>query len=94
MTQSDLYNSLISIKIDTLDCYSIYFNKRKIGDRRSFVTMKEQLIALDIYIQILDWYYLSWVDKDNLEVTEEDITNVIETAIGILRTFNVNRYGA
>jgi hypothetical protein len=92
MTQVELQNSIISIKIETLDLYSIYFNKRKIGDNSSIKNQREFLVALDLYIQILEYYDNSWVDKDNLEITEEEIQGVIEAAVTLLRTFKNSYY--
>ena len=92
MTQIELQNSIISIKIETLDLYSIYFNRRKIGDNSSIKNQKEFLVALDLYIQILEYYDSSWVDKDNLDITEEEIQGVIEAAVTLLRTFKNSYY--
>ena len=92
MTQQELQNSIISIKIETLDLYSIYFNKRKIGDNSSIKNQREFLVALDLYIQILEYYDSSWVDKDNLDITEEEIQGVIEAAVTLLRTFKNSYY--
>ncbi len=93
MTQLDLQNSIISIKIETLDLYSIYFNRRRIGDEVSVKNQKEFLVALDLYIQILEYYDNSWVDKDNLDISELEIQNVIEAAVALLRTFKTSYYG-
>ena len=93
MTQLELQNSIISIKIETLDLYSIYFNRRRIGDEVSAKNQKEFLVALDLYIQILEYYDNSWVDKDNLDITELEIQNVIEAAVALLRTFKTSYYG-
>lgn len=93
MTQLELQNSIISIKIETLDLYSIYFNRRRIGDEVSAKNQKEFLVALDLYIQILEYYNNSWVDKDNLDITELEIQNVIEAAVALLRTFKTSYYG-
>lgn len=93
MTQSELQNSIISIKIETLDLYSIYFNRKRIGDEISAKNQKEFLVALDLYIQILEYYNNSWVDKDNLDITELEIQNVIEAAVALLRTFKTSYYG-
>ena len=92
MTQVELQNSIISIKIETLDLYSIYFNKRKIGDNSSIKNQREFLVALDLYIHILEYYDNSWVDKDNLEITEEEIQGIIEAAVTLLRTFKNSYY--
>ena len=93
MTQLELQNSIISIKIETLDLYSIYFNRKRIGDEVSAKNQKEFLVALDLYIQILEYYNNSWVDKDNLDITELEIQNVIEAAVALLRTFKTSYYG-
>ena len=93
MTQLELQNSIISIKIETLDLYSIYFNRKRIGDEVSAKNQKEFLVALDLYIQILEYYDNSWVDKDNLDITELEIQNVIEAAVALLRTFKTSYYG-
>lgn len=93
MTQLKLQNSIISIKIETLDLYSIYFNRKRIGDEVSAKNQKEFLVALDLYIQILEYYDNSWVDKDNLDITELEIQNVIEAAVALLRTFKTSYYG-
>lgn len=93
MTQLELQNSIISIKIETLDLYSIYFNRKRIGDEVSAKNQKEFLVALDLYIQILEYYNNSWIDKDNLDITELEIQNVIEAAIALLRTFKTSYYG-
>lgn len=92
MTQLELQNSIISIKIDTLNLYSIYFNRRRIGDEASAKNQKEFLVALDLYIQILEYYDNSWVDKGNLDITELEIQNVIEAAVALLRTFKTSYY--
>lgn len=93
MTQLELQNSIISIKIDTLNLYSIYFNRRRIGDEASAKNQKEFLVALDLCIQILEYYDNSWVDKGNLDITELEIQNVIEAAVALLRTFKTSYYG-
>ena len=92
MTQVELQNGIVSIKLETLDLYSIYFNKRKIGDNSSINNQREFLVALDLYIQILEYYDSSWVDKDNLDITEEEIQGVIEAAVTLLRTFKNSYY--
>ena len=93
MTQLELQNSIISIKIEILDLYSIYFNRKRIGDEVSAKNQKEFLVALDLYIQILEYYDNSWVDKDNLDISELEIQNVIEAAVALLRTFKTSYYG-
>lgn len=93
MTQLELQNSIISIKIETLDLYSIYFNRKRIGDEVSAKNQKEFLVALDLYIQILEYYNNSWEDKDNLDISELEIQNVIEAAVALLRTFKTSYYG-
>ena len=94
MTQNELATSITSIKLDTLDKYDIYFDRMRIGDRVSSFHQRECLKALDVYIQILEYCYTidALNNTDKTPITEEDINNVIEAAVGVLRTFKTVYY--
>ena len=94
MTQAELLTTITSIKLDTLEKYSIYFNCLRIDDKSSIKSQKEHLKALDIYIQILDYYYVveALDNEDATSITSEEIYNVIEAAISLLRTFKSSYY--
>lgn len=93
MSKEELEESIISIKIEVLLCWEDYFKYRKVGDRIVYSNMKENLIALDIYIQALDYIYNCWDYLDNLDFENKDISTCIAAAIDCLRTFNTRYYG-
>lgn len=86
MTREELYNAILGLKEETLRCNAIYIIKRRIGDIVSTNRMYEILIALDIYMQILDYYY----DNDDTEIeviTEDEILVIVQEATRLTRTF-------
>jgi hypothetical protein len=87
MTQNELYTSTISLKIETLDCWTIYFNSRKIGDYTSAVHQRENLKALDLYLTVLDYCYDNWDLLEDLGIEEDSVKSVMEAAISNVRTF-------
>lgn len=89
MTQNELATAITSIKLDTLDKYTIYFDRMRIDDRVSSFHQRECLKALDIHIQVLDYAYGidALNNSDKTAITEDDINNVIEAATAVLRTF-------
>ena len=82
----DLEAALASIKMDTLNMYTLYFNKRKIGSNTSANYMRESLKALDIYIGILEYY--TNIDESLSAITEDEIKNVVEAAVTLIKTYN------
>jgi hypothetical protein len=93
MTQNELYNSIVSLKIEYLEANDIYLNKLSIGDSMSFKKQREYLIALDIYLQTLEYCYGAWDELEEIGITQSDISTTIGAAITCLRTFNPNYYG-
>lgn len=86
MTREELYNAILGLKEETLRCNTIYINRRRIGDIVSTDRMYEILLALDIYMQILDYYY----DNDDTEIeviTEDEILVIVQEATRLTRTF-------
>ena len=82
----DLEAALASIKMDTLNMYTLYFTKRKIGSTTSANYMRESLKALDIYIGILEYY--TNIDESLSAITEDEIKNVVEAAVTLIKTYN------
>lgn len=86
MTREELYNSILGLKNELLRCNSIYINRRSIGSTISADRMFEILIALDVYMQILDYYYDN-TDIDIEVITEDEILIIIQEATKLVRTF-------
>jgi hypothetical protein len=93
MTKDTLKDSIDSIKFEYLSVNGIYLNKLGVGDSTSFKKHKEYLIALDIYLQILDYCYNIWEELEDVEITQTQISTTIGEAVSCLRTFNTNYYG-
>jgi len=92
MEKTELYDIILSVKADLLDLYSNYFQKLRIGDANSTTNQVEYFRALDLYVQILEYYYNIWNDKDITLISEKDINNVIEAAVALIRTFKTTYY--
>ena len=92
MTREELTTAIVSIKVDTLTCWNIYFNKRAIGDYTSSIQQLEYLRALDIYLRVLDYYYSLDEEASLTDITTEDIQNTIEAVIACIRTFKTVYY--
>ena len=86
MTKEELYNGILGIKSETLLNNRKYFNSLRIGSRTTYNRQREVLIALDIYIQILDYYYDSYDNGVN-PITEEEIEIIVAECTKLLRTF-------
>lgn len=93
MTKEELNESIISIKIETLLNWEDYFNYKRVGDTATTFNMREYLVALDIYINVLEYIYNSWNYLEELEVEDRDINDCVSAAIDCLRTFNTRYYG-
>ena len=92
MTLDELYNSILGIKSGTLECNRIYLTKCKIGSEVTFNRQKDLLTALDVYIQILDYYY-DVKNQDSDLITEDEILVIIAEASKIIRIFKDSYYG-
>ena len=86
MTREELYNSILGLKNELLNCNSTYLIRRSIGSNTSANRMFEILIALDVYMQILDYYYDN-TDTDIVVITEDEILIIVQEATKLVRTF-------
>ena len=86
MTKDELYNGILGIKSETLINTRKYFNNLRIGSKTTYNRQREVLIALDLYIQILDYYYDSYNNGIN-PITEEEIEVIIAECTKLIRTF-------
>lgn len=93
MTKQELENVIISIKVETLSCWDIYFQYKKIGDANTYLVLKEYVIALNMYIDVLDYIYNSWEYLDKLGILAADINDCIFAALDCIKTFNAKYYG-
>ena len=92
MTRDELYNSILGLKNELLRCNLTYINRRSIGSIISADRMFEILIALDVYMQILDYYYDN--TATNIEViTEDEILIIIQEATKLVKTFKSSYNG-
>lgn len=92
MTLDELYNSILGIKLGTLACNSVYLQKCQIGSSVTTNRQKDLLTALDVYNQILDYYYDVKNQSSDL-ITEEEILIVIAEASKVIRIFKDSYYG-
>lgn len=92
MTREELYNSILGLKNELLKCNLTYINRRSIGSTISADRMFEILIALDVYMQILDYYYDNTVT--NIEViTKDEILIIVQEATKLVKTFKSSYNG-
>ena len=92
MTRQEFKNIIANIKTNTLFCWGIYFEYRKIGDANNYLVLKEYLTALNIYIQSLEYIEASWDYLDILEITPIEIGNCITASLNCIKTFNAKYY--
>ena len=57
MTNTELANTIASLKVQHLDCYHTYFTKMGIGSIVTGNRQREVLKATDLYLQVLEYYY-------------------------------------
>jgi hypothetical protein len=92
MTRDELYNSILGLKNELLRCNLTYINRRSIGSIISADRMFEILIALDVYMQILDYYYDNTATKIEV-ITEDEILIIVQEATKLVKTFKSSYNG-
>jgi len=95
MTDLELADTIISLKIQHLTCYHTYFTKMSIGSIITGGRQREILKATDLYLQVLDYYYGIPEDKKVLEspITEDEVLDLIAECTKLFDTFQ-NQYYA
>ena len=94
MTNQELAEVITSIKVQHLSCCSTYFSKMSIGDITTGFRQRETILALHIYLQILQYYYgiPEGVREDESPITEDEVIEIIGEANNLLLTFQSQYY--
>ena len=87
MTREELYNGMLGIKSEYLRNNAIYFNNLRIGSKTTYDRQREILIAIELYLQIMDYYYNN-TDITIEIITEEELEIIVAEATRLIRTFN------
>lgn len=86
MTDNELNTAILGLKTTYLSKNTIYHNKMMIGGVTVGARQRDILKAIDIYLQILDYYYYM-PDKTISPIEEADILVVIAESTKLLNTF-------
>lgn len=90
MTSEELASTILTLKYNYLVCNSVYIKRYRIGSWITTNRLKELLYAVDLYLQILDYYYNIPSDEVDLgEVTEDNILIIIAEADKLLDTYKL-----
>ena len=87
MTQGEFNTSLLSLKIEYLDCYSLYTGSRALGDYISAKHQVELIKALYVHLKVLDYCYENWDVLEDIDIEMTDVMGTMEAAISCIRTF-------
>ena len=94
MTTSTLNNVIYTSKKELLAINRIYINNSLIGSKFSMSRQIEQLKAIDIYLDVLEYYY-DVMDLGQESVTlikPGDIDNVVELIVQCISSFKKSYY--
>lgn len=90
MTSEELASVILALKYNYLVCNSVYIKRYRIGTWTTVNRLRELLYAVDLYLQVLDYYYNIPTDEVELgDITEEDILLVIAEADKLLDTYKL-----
>ena len=94
MTRQTLNDVIYTSKKELLGLNSIYVNKALIGSKFSMSRQIELLRAIDIYLDILEYYYdVMDVGQESLTSIESgDIDNVVELVVQCISSFKKSYY--
>ena len=94
MTNTELANTIASLKVQHLDCYHIYFTKMSIGSIVTGNRQREVLKATDLYLQVLEYYYNipELKREDESPVTESEMEEIIAECTKLFNTFRDQYY--
>ena len=94
MTISTLDDVIYTSKKELLALNSIYINKTLIGSKFSMSRQIELLKAIDIYLDVME-YYLDIMDigQESLTLIETgDVDNVVELVVQCISSFKKSYY--
>lgn len=89
MTNTDLANAILSIKNEYLGENNLYRKSLSIGNTNTSLMLKESLVAVDLYLKILE-YYQQMTDKTISPITDDEINLIIAEADKLLDTYIAN----
>ena len=94
MTIQTLDNVIYTSKKELLELNTIYINKSLIGSKFSMSRQIELLKAIDVYIDVLEYYYdVIDVGQDLFTLLQpDDIDNVVELIIQCISSFKKSYY--
>ena len=94
MTIQTLDNVIYTSKKELLELNTIYINKSLIGSKFSMSRQIELLKAIDVYIDVLEYYYdVINVGQDLFTLLQpDDIDNVVELIIQCISSFKKSYY--
>ena len=90
MTAEELATVISTLKYNYLIVNSVYIDKVRIGSFSTVGRLKELLIAVDIFLQILDYYAdIPTTELEDAEIDEDDILIIIAEADKLLDTYKL-----
>ena len=90
MTAEELAAVISTLKYNYLNVNSVYINKVRIGSFTTVNRLRELLEAVDIFLQILDYYADIPSDElEDAEIDEDDILIIIAEADKLLDTYKL-----
>lgn len=90
----DLTNTINALKQETIRCVGLYTSRAKVGDVQSTKNQKQLLIALHIYIRILEYFNgMSLEEMGKIGVDEFKVLNCVESAISCTKVYKPFYYG-
>ena len=94
MTISTLDNVIYTSKKELLALNSIYIRKSLIGSKFSMSRQIELLKAIDIYIDILEYYYdvMDAEQESATLISSSDIDNIVELIVQCISSFKKSYY--
>ena len=94
MTISTLDNVIYTSKKELLTINSIYIRKSLIGSKFSMSRQIELLKAIDIYIDILEYYYdvMDAEQESATLISSSDIDNIVELIVQCISSFKKSYY--
>ena len=94
MTNQTLADVIYTSKVRLLSLNSTYIKKSFIGSKFTMSRQIELLKAIDIYIDILEYYYDIQVDgnTDQTTLLSTDIDNIVELVTQCISSFKTSYY--
>jgi len=90
MTPEELNATILTLKYNYLVVNSVYTNKYKLGSLNTVFRLRDLLVAVDTYLEILDYYYnIPSTELELASITEDDILIIIAEADKLLDTYKL-----